>query len=116
MSTLNKIIGFIILALGAGAIVGLSIAMSACIDGWVLMKLWAWFVVPLFRLPALTLLPAIGLSLVVSFLTFQVPPFTPSPEPDAKQNTTNLEALGEAMVNRPLFVLGFGWVVHLLMR
>ena len=33
--------------------------------GFVLTKLWAWFIVPTFGLPMLTMIPAIGLSLVV---------------------------------------------------
>lgn len=56
-----------------GVVVGILCltALSAMWKGYVLTVLWAWFVTPIFGLPLLALAPAIGLSLVVSFLTYQ---------------------------------------------
>ena len=42
--------------------------------GFVIMKLWAWFIVPIFALNALTLVHAIGFSLVVGLLTSELKP------------------------------------------
>ena len=42
--------------------------------GFVIMKLWAWFIVPIFTLNALTLVHAIGFSLVVGLLTSELKP------------------------------------------
>jgi len=39
--------------------------------GFVITHLWAWFVVSTFGLAPLTIVQAIGLSLIVAFLTFQ---------------------------------------------
>lgn len=47
------------------------LAASAIWRGFVLSLLWAWFIVPLFGLPALSIPYAIGLSIVVGFLSHQ---------------------------------------------
>lgn len=39
--------------------------------GWVLVQLWAWFVTPTFNTVVLTFGQALGISLIVSFLTYQ---------------------------------------------
>ena len=84
---------------------------SAIWSGYVLTVLWGWFVVPVFALPALRLPEAIGVSLIVHFLT-------------AGRINTNkadkslAQLFGEASVwalVRPLFGLLFGWLVHLWM-
>lgn len=40
-------------------------------EGFVFMKMWAWFVVPIFGLPAITIPVAIGIALLIGFLTHQ---------------------------------------------
>jgi len=40
-------------------------------EGFVLTKLWAWFMVPAFGLPSLTVPLAIGICLIAAFLTHQ---------------------------------------------
>jgi hypothetical protein len=40
-------------------------------SGYVLSMLWGWFVVPTFGAPKLGMVPAIGIVLVVSYLTHQ---------------------------------------------
>lgn len=42
--------------------------------GWVLSTLWRWLIVPVFGLRPLTVLQAIGVSIVVGMFTAQVPP------------------------------------------
>ena len=48
-------------------------------EGYVLMTLWGWFIVPTFRLPALTLALAIGVTCVIGLMTHQ---YVPSKEND----------------------------------
>ena len=50
----------------------LAIVPSTLLRGYVITLLWAWFVMPTFGLPILTIGYAIGLSGLVSFLTLQV--------------------------------------------
>lgn len=54
----------------------------ALTQAYVLMHLWAWFVVPTFHLPALSLPLAIGMRLVLGFLT---PLGMPHPRKDDKE-------------------------------
>ena len=81
---------------------------SAILSGWVLSKLWAWFMVPALNLPALTIPAAIGISLVVSYLTYHTPV-------RAKETQGAVEAMSTAAVDmflRPLLALFFGWIVQ----
>lgn len=43
--------------------------VSVLLRGWALAILWGWFVVPIFELPSLTIAEAIGISMIMSFLT-----------------------------------------------
>ena len=93
-------------------IFGLSILVTAGLalwDGFVLMKLWAWFIVPLFHLPALTIAAAIGLGLIASFLTHQM-------RPDNEENPLAAMAniFGYGFVNAGMCLL-IGWVVTFFM-
>jgi len=84
-----------------------ALIVGALLNGWVLTKLWAWFVAPVFGVQTLTLIPAIGLSLVVAYLTHQQ-----RKNNNKGKDTTTLiaENIGEIVVY-PLFVLLVSWVV-----
>jgi len=70
---------------------------------WVLTYLWAWFVVPLFGLPVLTLAQAFGLSLVIHYFH----PTTDFRELTSKES----KQLCLHYFAKPAVVLLFGWVV-----
>jgi len=57
MNTIAEFLGNIILGI-----------ISVVITGFVLSKLWFWFIVPVFALPELRLIEAIGLSFLISFV------------------------------------------------
>ena len=81
------------------------IIVSSIWRGYVLSILWAWFLVPAFGLPVLSIPSAIGLSLVVSMLTNH----RTGREVEEKGRiwtTLSLPFAGPA-----LFLL-CGWVVH----
>ena len=69
------------------------------LNGFVITKLWAWFIVP-FGLQQIPMAPAIGVALLVSLLTRQYVP-----------NNENkiLEPLVLAFLY-PLITLLFGWI------
>ena len=97
-----------------GAMVGfpILIAISAMFNGYALSVLWGWFVVPTFGAPALGIVPAIGVAMVVSYLTYQ----THNCKKEEKSFGETI-AEGTAMaVLKPSFALFFGWIVHLFMR
>ena len=90
-------------------VTGLEI-VSSIWNGYVLTVLWGWFVVPTFHLPVLTLAPAIGIALVIGFMTHR---------PDVKSDETPIgEKIIRASIDAilyPLIALIIAWVVHLFM-
>jgi hypothetical protein len=88
-----------------------ALALSSMWRGYVLTVLWGWFLVPTFGLSALALAPAIGLAVVVSFLTHQS---DATKEQEGDFSTRMARAAGHALV-MPALVLGIGWVVHQFM-
>ena len=87
----------------------LVVALSVLLDGWALSLLWGWFIVPTFNAPELTLAPAIGLALVVRYLT------THFEQPEDDDPVENLiRAIVHAAV-KPMMALAIGWIVHSFM-
>jgi hypothetical protein len=75
-------------------IVGLSI-----LHGFVIMKLWAWFVLPTFTsAPPLHIATAIGISMLVTYITNEHP--------------THEENYWVVALTSPFFVLFFGWIIQ----
>ncbi len=79
--------------------------------GFVLIKLWAWFVIPLFALPVLSLPAAMGISLVVGYLTHQAHKEL-SDKPDYTQLLATEISNGIVI---PLFALAIGAIIHAFM-
>ena len=93
---------------GAGCVIlAVAIVVSMLLDGLVLRALWGWFVVPTFGIPALTLVQAIGIGLIVSLLIMtQGTQSTKSFEDQA------IDSLGWTIV-KPLMFLFLGYIVYL---
>jgi cytochrome bd-type quinol oxidase subunit 1 len=83
------------------------LALTSMWRGYVLMVLWRWFIVPAFHLPPLTLTLAIGLSLIVGYLTHQAP--TTKDESPAFGRSVLLALIF------PAIALLVGWLVTLFM-
>lgn len=84
-------------------------ALGAIWSGYVLTILWAWFVMPIFGLPALAIAPAIGLAVVAGYLTHQYVPKAAKPDGDGKWDETG-RAIAH-MAFKPAFALLVGWIV-----
>ncbi len=77
-------------------------------NGYILVKLWSWFIVPTFNLPALSIPVGIGISIVISLLTYQ---HIPSITDNSKSTRVKLvEATITSILLTTLFLLN-GWVV-----
>ncbi len=61
-------------AIGYIAVTFVMAVYSVIIHGWALSKLWAWFIVPTFALPYLSITAAIGIGMVVGFMAKEVKP------------------------------------------
>ncbi len=80
-----------------------AVVISAILRGFALQVLWGWFVVEWFGLKALSIPEALGLSLVVGFLTLQY-------QKDER-------SFGEKMIYAivvSVIVLAIGWLYHKL--
>lgn len=81
------------------------LVVSYIIRGFVLSHLWTWFIVPLFHVASLDIIHAIGLSMVVGYLTQSVS--------FAKQDdSTSAIARLVIILSGPFVTLLFGWIVH----
>lgn len=94
--------------LGGLGCVGLlaMIPLATVLNGMAFRTLWAWFVIPIFHLPSLTIAQAIGVSMVVSFLTYQ------STSTDKDQPKWMPIAM---LFIKPAISLGCGWTVRLFL-
>ena len=101
VNTLEDCLGLIVLIV-------LALVIGTIIGGWVLSVMWGWFIVPIFHLPQLPIVYAIGIDLVVSFLTVPSHKIDTDKKGDAVRSITEL--LMTSIVT-PLMYLGMGWMV-----
>lgn len=86
------------------------LAPQAIWSGYVLSKLWLWFVVTTFEIAPLSIPAAIGVSLVVRYLTYSAPV--------VDKTKSSADRLFEAVIYAfitPLFALVVGSIVNLFM-
>ena len=82
------------------------LVLSSLLRGWTLSILWAWFIMPKFAAPALSIAYAIGISLTANFVVQRLDENT-KPKTTEEQIVLYLQAF-----IIPMFALGFGWIVH----
>ena len=95
-------------AVGLIGFTAASMAGLALLRGLVLQATWAWFVVETFDLAPLTLVQAIGLLIVASFMTHQIVP----DNDDSTTGTEKLVAASVAGVVWCIVVYLFAAIVH----
>ena len=86
--------------------------LSITFSGYALSVLWDWFVVVTFSTESLSIPAAIGLSLIVNYITYQYN------EQQTDDTISQAERLGKAVfmaVARPCIALLTGWLVTLFM-
>ena len=96
----------------AGFIIATTI--GTFVNGWALSMLWGWFVVPTFQMPDLRIVEAIGLAMIVSFLTA-----TRQTNTGGKGDQTSLREkiieYSSWMIVYPVMAVGIGWIVYQFM-
>lgn len=104
----------ILLIIGAvlGSIAGVTalLVLRVILSGWVLSVLWGWFLVPTLDLPQISIVQALGISLVIGYLTHQ---YIDCQKPERKKSEEI--AAGIIMLIYPLIALFIGWIFHLFM-
>jgi hypothetical protein len=84
--------------------------LSHILNGFALTVLWGWFIVPVFGLPVLAIVPAIGLALVAGFLTHQV-----VKTPTGESLSDTLVKCLTISLSKPILFLLIGWIVTLFL-
>lgn len=87
-------------------------ALASIVNGYVLSVLWKWFIVPVFGVTPISIPVAIGIALVVSFLTHKTS-YTRN-EKDKKSDLPTPASFGSIFLF-PTFALLFGWIVQMFM-
>ena len=83
-----------------------AMSLSSVINGYGLSIIWSWFMVTTFGLPELTIPAAIGVSLVVSFLTY-----TGNEKADSKDVLVLLGDMLAKVLGKTLVIILVGWIV-----
>lgn len=78
---------------------------------FVFTKVWAWFIVPQFGVDQISLVPAMGVCLVIGFCTYH---YRREPKDDRTQKEIIAQACG-LMFLHPALVLLIGWIINLWM-
>lgn len=104
---IEAIIGFFTVIVGVIAFFVIWIPF-AILDGFVLIKLWGWFIVPTFALPTLGLAAAIGIAMIIRYLTHEH-------KWDGEKNKKNLGSQFAIAISYPILSLLLGYIVSLFM-
>lgn len=99
---MNKFSGFI----GTLVLAGGLVVAYAMLYGYVLSVMWNWFITSSLNAPELGIGEAIGLTLVVGFMTQHMQ------QPDAKDNEGDSLSRILTVIFKPLFALLCGAIVH----
>ena len=84
--------------------------ITPIIRGFVLVKLWVLFVIPIFNVPVIGIAQAIGISLVIGFLTAQKPV-----KQEIKKNKDVWDDFLTSfftMIVASLVILAFAWIIN----
>lgn len=87
---------------GFGLIMGLAIVLGWAWQGFVLSKLWGWFIAPTFGLPSLQYAIAVGIIVIWRFLNAK--------QSDATKKESGWSQWGWIFLYPAVFLL-LGWVV-----
>jgi hypothetical protein len=88
------------------------VTFSYILKGWALSILWGWFIVDIFNISPINIPEAIGLSLIIGYLTKEVPDDDGKNDKDMKEVICKGIAVG---VTYPALAVLTGWVVTLFM-
>jgi Zn-dependent protease len=82
------------------------------LDGYVFLRLWEWFVLPVFEsAPTFNLLQAIGLSALIGFATTN----RVQPSDDDKTQSEKMSAFFMRYYFSPIFTLIIGYIITLFL-
>lgn len=82
-----------------------AVPIAVFLRGWVLQKLWSWFIVKQFNQPEISIPVALGVVTIIGLLTYQ------------NNDNSKKDAMVTITVSilTPLLALFFGWIYTLFM-
>jgi hypothetical protein len=86
----------------------LTIILAPIINGFVLSKLWLWFITPIFTINPITIIQAIGLAFIWNFMN---PTISTNKENNNKDYQQKIENVITDFIGRAIGALGFGWIL-----
>ncbi len=78
---------------------------ALCLRAWATQVLWGWYIVPLFGLPSLPFAGALGVMLIIGYLTSGA-----TPSDVATDDTTKVASFLVNGFVMPFFAIGLGWL------
>jgi hypothetical protein len=99
---LEKIGKWVVVGVAGSIIVPIISFPLAALDGWVISKMWGWFVMPLFAVPALHVWMAVGLAMTARLIKGL----------GYCEDKRRFRVQLVSYITAPLFVLLFGWIIH----
>jgi hypothetical protein len=87
------------------------LVLSTILNGYVLSILWKWFIVTIFNLPTLSIISAMGVSLVIRYLTGNMDIST-----DEEEALTSIITNLLISIIRPFIALLFGYIIYSFMK
>lgn len=91
------------------------LALMVAWGSYVLTILWGWFITPLFALPALSLLQAAGLSLVINLIIAKPDVGSIAEKLEPMSHERRIWKMFKSAFQKPAFARGIGWIIHKLM-
>ncbi len=96
---------------GGVALFLLMMTLGAVFNGLVIKAAWAWFAVPIFGLPMLSLGKSVAVAFLVGYMTSSVDPNA------AKEQKSSLEKIATSIAwlfVKPAIGYLFAWILHLM--
>lgn len=94
--------------LGKFFFIVIAMVISSIIGAFVLLKLWMWFVFPVFIVPALTIWQAMGISFFIGYLKIDL---TKNSDDNDDSLTDRIAHILITVIVYAALVLGLGWIL-----
>ena len=107
----GKIAGYSIVGIGIAIFAGALIVLGYFVSGLVLSIMWNWFIVSTFDAPSLSILEAIGITMVVGLFTRGLATHLDTEDDDLKTSTKFAKTLARSLI-LPFITLFFAWIVY----
>ena len=104
-----KIVGYSIVGIGLAVLIGWIVILGYIVSGLVLSILWGWFMVPIFEVPEISIVEAIGITLIVHLFMRSLA--TKADTDEESETSTKVGKMLARSFVAPFITLVIGWIV-----